>query len=155
MRNLLLIGRWHAITRDQEAALRRQLDAAGPGKLVFVITAADQAGTKRHPLTVEQRHQILQPLAERLGRPYAIHHADDIKDEARWVEHVTAVVNGPTQLDPANTLILSANPDVQARFEARGYPVLRPEFHGACPADVLGAIASGSRWQEIANDDTV
>jgi hypothetical protein len=42
MRNLLLIGRWRTVTRDQETSIRRQVEEAGPGQLVFVIAAIEK-----------------------------------------------------------------------------------------------------------------
>jgi SAM-dependent methyltransferase len=159
MLNLLLPGRWHAVTRDQEAVLRRQVEQLGPARLIFVITGADRSGTKRHPLTASERTEIVRSLAESLGRPYEIHAATDINDSARWVEHVRAAVHagsgGATQLEPADTVLLSANPDVLEQFSAAGYRTARAAFQGALPADVLGAIAAGSDWRSVANEGTI
>jgi SAM-dependent methyltransferase len=158
MTDLLLIGRWHAVTRDQEAALRREIDALDPDRLVFVITAADQKGTKRHPLPAERRREIVEETARALGRPFEVHAVTDLKHSGPWVEHVRDEVltrsDGATRLDPKQTLLLTANPNVRDDFAAAGYRTRLHEFHGALPADVLGAIAAGKDWQALANDAT-
>lgn len=156
--NLLLIGRWHGVTRDQQKALRRSVEEAGPGKLVFVITAADQAGTKRHPLKVEERRQIVIALAGEFGRPYEVHAVVDIKESDRWVQHLREVVlaesSGATSLDPANTVVLSANHDVIGLFQQAGYPTNSPHFEGAMPADMLATISTGGDWRQLATEAT-
>lgn len=155
MRNLLLIGRWHAVTKDQEATLRQQIDQAGPGRLLFVITAADQAGTQRNPLPLQARQEIVRGLASRLGRPHVIQSVPDTLADSQWVEHVEKAVGGGVTVSPETTTVVTSNPDVRDRFTARGYPVLRQEFTGALPADLLGAIVSGEHWQDLANEDTL
>jgi SAM-dependent methyltransferase len=155
MTNLLLPGRWHAVTRDQEAALRRAVDQAGPGRLVFVITSADQSRTRRNPLTAEERTKVVRALAQTLGRPYEIHTATDVPDSTQWVRHVQDAVGGTRRLRPDDTVVTSSNPDVLGRFAAAGFRTLCPTFQGALPADVLGAIAAGTDWTRLAGDGTV
>jgi SAM-dependent methyltransferase/nicotinamide mononucleotide adenylyltransferase len=159
MTDLLLPGRWHAVTREQETALRRRVEEAGPARLVFVITAADRSRTKRHPLTADERTEVVRALAEALGRPFEVHRVADISDSGRWVEHVRDAVRadsgGATRLDPQDTVVLSGNPDVLRHFEAAGYRTLPLDFHGPLPADLFGAIAQGAAWRDLADDGTV
>jgi SAM-dependent methyltransferase len=158
MTQLLVIGRWHAVTRDQEAALLAQITAAAPSKLLFVITAADQAGTKRHPLPAEYRAEIVQEMARTLGCPFEVHSITDIPDTAGWVRHVEAELRrssrGRARLRPANTAVLSGNPEVLGWFGMAGYRTLPAEFHGAMPLDVVGAIVARGDWRQLANDAT-
>lgn len=156
--SLLLPGRWHGVTRDQEAALKEAL-ADHPGRLVFVITAMEQARTKRHPLDIEERKEVVAGLAEALGRPYEIHAVKDIADSTKWVEHVKAVVadesKGATDLNPESTLIVTSNPDVLGWFEKRGYKSLTPSAKGKMPADLHAAIRKGTDWRKLATEATV
>lgn len=158
MNDLLLIGRWHAITRDQEAALRRQIEALRPDRLLLVITAADQAGTKRHPLSVEHRRELLAGTAATFGRPFEIYTISDVKDSSHWVAHVAAEVEsqsgGKTRLDPGRTMLLTANPDVGRSFTEAGYRVQDADFQGALPVDLLAEAAAGRDWRRLANDAT-
>lgn len=157
--NFLIVGRWHAITRDQEAAIRRAIDECGSGKLVFVITACDQSGTKRHPLTVDERKEIIAQFASGLGREFEIHAVADIIDSEQWVEHLALVVkaesNGATTLSADQTLLISANADVNKRFEKAGYKTFVPTFEGAMPTDLLATICSGGDWQKLAADSAL
>ena len=109
--NLLLIGRWHGITRDQRNALRLSIDECGAGKLVFIITAADQKNTRRHPLSIAERREVVSCLAEELGREFEIYAVNDISDSTKWVEHICEAVreqsNGNTVLDSGNTILVS------------------------------------------------
>lgn len=155
---LLLVGRWYAVTVDQQNALAQTLEEAGPGKLIFVITASDQGGTKRHPLFVEERKQVVVGLAKELGREYEVHAVVDIADSVKWTEHVRQVVedesDGATKLDAANTLLISSNPDVLKRFAASGYRALKSSTSGAMPVDLLALAAQGKNWQELATAAT-
>ncbi len=157
--NLLIVGRWHGVTRDQESALRRSIDECGQGKLIFVITAADQAGTKRHPLSVVERKEIVTELGNQLGRPYEIYAVADILDSKQWVSHLCESIrsqsNGSTRLNPADTLLVSANIDTSKRFEQAGYRTIAPCFQGTTPADMLATIAGGGDWQKLSTEATI
>jgi len=156
--SLLLVGRWHGVTRDQERALQESLADAGAGKLVFVITACEQSRTKRHPLTLAERREVVEGLAAALGRPYEVHAVADIADSAQWVDHLKSVVKdeseGATELDPATTVLVSSNPDVLKLFGKHGYESRVPSAAGALPVDLHGAIRSGGDWRKLASDST-
>ncbi|MBS2009335.1 MAG: methyltransferase [Cyanobacteria bacterium SZAS TMP-1] len=159
---LLLVGRWHGVTKDQERALRQALKSAGDGKLVFVITAQGQGATKRHPLYADERVQVVEGLARALRRPYEVHTALDINESATdadaWTSHIVEVVKresaGETLLDASNTVLVSANPDVNKHFTRVGYRAVAPSTSGALPVDLLAAIASGRDWRKIATAST-
>jgi SAM-dependent methyltransferase len=157
MTTLLLPGRWHALTRDQDAALRRAVADCGPARLVFAVTAAEQSGTKRHPLKVEERAEIVRSFAESLGRPFEVHLVTDTTANGDWVAHLLAQVHaaGSLRLTPADTVVVTANPDVVRRFQAAGYRTLPVAFEGALPVDVLEAVASGRDWKRLATPGTV
>ncbi len=156
--NLLLIGRWHGITRDQRNALRRGIDECGAGKLVFIITAADQKNTRRHPLSIAERCEVVSCLAEELGREFEIYAVNDISDSTKWVEHICEAVReqskGNTVLDSGNTILVSANPEVQKWFEAISFPSHSAQFDGAMPSDMLHAIRSRKNWRKLATHST-
>lgn len=155
---LLFVGRWHGVTRDQEQALKDVIAEAGDGKLVFVITACEQSRTKRHPLTLDERREVVEGLARELGRPYEIHGVSDISDSTVWVEHMKAVVEsesaGATVLDPENTVLVSSNPDVLGLFGKNGFKSRIPSPDGTMPADLHAAIRTGSEWKDIASAST-
>jgi len=159
-KKLLLVGRWHGITQDQENALRRALlevDPAGSDqfKLVFVITASDKGGTKRHPLLFKERVELVTGLASALSRPFEIYGATDTKStDIDWVKHVEDVVrtqsNALTILSPADTILVSSNEDVLARFTKAGYQSQVHATDGKTPADIIQAITTGKDWRALA-----
>ncbi len=158
---LLLVGRWHGVTRDQEAMFKDALDKIDSDrlcKLVFVITACEQSRTKRHPLTLAERREIVGGLAQALGRSFEIHAVPDISDSKLWVNHLKAVVekesDGATKLDPADTVLVSSNTDVLSLFAKYGYNSVVPVAKGKLPADLHAAISTGGDWRALATDAT-
>jgi hypothetical protein len=92
-KHVLVIGRWHAITRDQEKALRSGLQAAGAERVIFIITAAEQFGTKRHPLSLAERKELLEETARSFGYPFEIYGVPDTADsDGCWVKHIEVSV---------------------------------------------------------------
>lgn len=156
---LLLVGRWHGVTIDQENALRRALlevDPQSNGKLVFVITASDKGGTKRHPLMFKERVELVQGLALAMGRSFEIYGATDTKStDIDWVKHVEDVVkfesNSSTVLCPTDTILVSSNEDVLTRFTKAGYKSQVHGTEGKTPADVIQGITTGKDWRSIAS----
>jgi SAM-dependent methyltransferase len=154
---LLLVGRWHGVTKDQERSLKRALKHV-PGKLVFVITADGQGGTKRHPLYSNERKLIAEGFAKKLGRPYEIHAAADIPDSLAWTAHICDVVKSEsdetTVLTPANTVLVSSNADVNKHFAKAGYKAIVPSTAGKLPIDLLQAVATRGDWRKLATAET-
>ncbi len=155
---LLLVGRWHGVTKDQERSLRRALKHVA-GKLVFVITADGQGGTKRHPLYATERKLIAEGFAKKLGRAYEVHAAEDISDSLAWTAHICDVVKaesgGTTVLNSANTVLISSNPDVNQHFTRAGYKAIAPDVGGKLPIDLLQAVATRGDWKSLATKETV
>lgn len=162
-KKLLLVGRWHGVTTDQENALRRALllvDSKCVAKLVFVITACDKGGTKRHPLMFKERVQLVTGLASALGRSFEIYGATDTKSTTiDWVKHVEDVVrlesNSSTILNPSDTILVSSNEDVLARFTKAGYKSQIHGTEGKTPADIIQNINTGKDWRAIASPSCV
>ena len=156
---LLLVGRWHGITRAQQDSLLAAIDSAPENKLVFVIAASDRSRTKRHPLTLEERREIVFGLADETGKPFEVYGVEDIKDSDLWVEHICEVVqsesDGSTTISAENARLVSSNPDVLTLFQARGYKSLVPETDGALPTDLLAAVATGGDWRKLATTRTI
>lgn len=155
-RNVLLVGRWHSVTRDQETALQQALAAVGPGKLVFIVTACDKGGTKRNPLSYSERLEVVQGLANTLGRPFEIHGVTDTKSANEdWVKHVEDVVRtdtgGATVLHPQNSILISSNHDVLARFAGAGYTCHSHLATGKTPADIIQAVRLSQDWRNFAS----
>lgn len=158
-RYALVIGRWHNVTIDQEAALRTSLAAVGDvDKVIFIITAAEQSRTKRHPLNITERKELLDGTARSLGKPFEIYGVNDTKDSDNWVDYITEAIRsgsgGTTVIHRDTTRLISANPDVIGHFERVGYTIQQPVFAGKMPADVLGLIRSRKPWTQLVTQAT-
>ncbi len=161
-KNLLLVGRWHGVTRDQEEMLRAALDKVDPERLcrlVFVITACEQSRTKRHPLTLAERREIVGGLAAGLGRISEIHAVPDISDSTIWVNHLKSVVEqesgGVTTLDQDDTVLVTSNTDSLSLFSKHGYRTVTPIAKGKLPTDLHAAIRVGGDWKALSSASTV
>lgn len=158
METMLLIGRWNGMTRDQETVLRRRVQECAPRRLFFAIAGADQAGTKRYPLSVDERQEVVKAFAEKLNRYHEIFRIADLPDSTQWVARVEKTIldatQGRTKIDPTDTTVMSANLDVLKPFESAGYQAIPFEFVGRTPADLIAAILSNKAWTAIANEAT-
>ncbi len=159
MDTLLFVGRWNAITRDQENVLRRLVRDYSPARVFFVVTGSDQSNTKRTPLTSAERVDLLKAVAPKLCRQFEIFAVTDVPDSSGWVKHVEESVvsgsQGRQRIDPGTTILISGNPDVLRSFEEAAYTAIRQDFSGAAPSDLIGALVSGRSWRALANEATV
>jgi len=152
IKNLLLTMRGHGVTRDQREALRNSISEAGDGRLIFVITGADQKHRRRHPLALEERLEIVTAFAKELGREYHIFAVNDILDGNAWVDYLCAEVSkqsgGAIALTAANTVLVAANPDVLERFRAQASTDTRLNLSARCLLTYsvrLQAAATGAK----------
>ncbi|MBI2900564.1 MAG: methyltransferase domain-containing protein [Planctomycetes bacterium] len=158
METLLLVGRWNAITRDQENTLRRTLQDYAPARTFFVITGADQSQTRRYPLTPDERQELVKSFATKHCRYHEIFRVTDVADPSTWVAHVQDSIvkasQGRTRIDPGDTTLVSGNLEVVKAFEDALYTAIFQEILGSAPSDVAGAILACRSWRAIANDAT-
>ncbi len=155
MATALLLGRFHAVTRAQADWLA-SLGAAPVDRLVCVITSANHAGTRRNPLDVATREEMLVPALERIGKPFALVRIDDVPDSGAWVEHVVAQVQRQlgAPLTPADTTVYSSNRDVDALFSARGFSTVTTEVKGLTPHELVQRVVDRRPWEDEATPET-
>ncbi|MBS1153179.1 MAG: methyltransferase [Myxococcaceae bacterium] len=149
----LLIGRFHAVTKAQDAWLQ-SLRGAPVERLICVVTSANHAGTRRNPLDVETRAKLLRPALARTGKPFELVEVDDVPDH--WVEHVVTQVGkrigrAPT---PVDTSIYGANRDVDRLWSEAGFTVVAQPVKGLTPHELVMRIAAGSAWEDDASPET-
>ena len=149
----LLVGRFHAVTRSQEAWLK-SLATRGVERVTCVLTSANHSGTRRNPLDVEQRKKLM--AAALAGQAHELVAIDDIPNTATWVEHVLSSVEraGLPRPTPADTQVYTSNHEVAALFEAAGFGVVADEVKGLTPHELVQRIADGREWQGEASDAT-
>lgn len=151
----LLLGRFHAVTRSQSEWLA-SLSKAPVEQLVCVVTSANHSATRRNPLDIATRELMLKPALERSGKPHEVVHIDDVPDSSGWVDHVLAQVEAQTgtKLTPGNTLLFSANRDVDALFREQGFTIVNQEVKGLTPHELVQRIADGKPWVDEASPET-
>lgn len=156
METLLFVGKWNAITRDQERVLQGCIKDYAPNRVFFAICGAGQPTSRRYPLSVDERFEIVQSFAKKHVRYHEIFKVADVPD--RWVEHLQDEISkasaGRSRIDPSTTYVLTANLEVKDAFDAAGYTAIQFEFVGASPTELIGAVTSGRSWLSLANDGT-
>ncbi len=152
MKNALLVGRFHAVTRAQSQWLA-SLASAPVDRLICVVTSANHGGTRRNPLDVATREEMLTPALARSGKPFELVRVDDVPDSATWVEHLVSEVQRQcgVRLTAADTAVYSANRDVDALFAARGFRVVAPEVQGLTPHELVQRVVEGKPWEDEAS----
>lgn len=152
----LLLGRFHAVTKAQSAWLG-SLSAAPVDRVICVITSANHTATRRNPLDLASREAMLRPALERTKRPFDVVKVDDIPDSEAWVQHVADAVKAQCGrvLSPQTTHVYSANRDVDALFQAKGFTVVAQEVKGLTPHELVQRIVDGREWRAEASPETV
>ncbi len=148
----LLVGRFHALTREQAAWIASLGHDPAVEKIACVITSADHVGTRRNPLDAEIRQSIVEPVVAAAGRPWRLVRVDDIPDDAAWPSHVAHAVGAATgwEVSPASTEVYTANRSVETLFARDGYRVVRAQVGGATPQELIELIVGGRPWRDQA-----
>ncbi len=148
----LLVGRFHAVTKAQEAWLEG-LSKHGVTRIVCALTSANHSGTRRNPLSVAEREALLKPSLALAALPFDVVRIDDIPDTKAWVEHVLSCVTaaGLERPTPQDTQVFSSNHDVRALFEAAGFTVVAEAMQGLTPHELVQRIADGRPWADDAS----
>ena len=152
----LLIGRFHAVTAEQAAWIAAIGQDPEVSEIVIAITSADHVGTRRNPLDCKTREALLRSELERAACPCFFVEIKDIPDDAAWVAHVERQIDAQLaiRLSPSDTLVHSANHNVQALFAAAGYAVASRAITGPTPHELLQRIVEGKPWRELASNAT-
>jgi SAM-dependent methyltransferase/nicotinamide mononucleotide adenylyltransferase len=152
----LLLGRFHAVTKAQSAWLET-LSKEPIDRVICVITSANHTATRRNPLELASREAMLKPALERTRRPFDVVKVDDIPDSDAWVQHVADAVKAQCGrvLSPQTTHVYSANRDVDALFQAKGFTIVAQEVKGLTPHELVQRIVDGREWKADASPETV
>ncbi|MFT3838378.1 MAG: methyltransferase domain-containing protein [Myxococcaceae bacterium] len=151
----LLLGRFHAVTKGQSDWLAALASQQIEG-VTCVLTSADLSGTRRNPLDADTREAMLMPALKRSGKPVQLVRASDVADSAAWVEHVLAKIEAATGQwpTPLDTTLFSANRDVRALFEAKGFETVGEQIAGLTPQELVQRVVEGKEWRSFASPET-
>ncbi len=159
MNYVLFPGRHHVLTRFQAERLRA---IAGDATVVWAVTSANHANTKRNPVPYHRREAAIERFSVLTGLRSLVVPVFDTAPTERFAEvtlkNVT-VATGLT-LTPRDTVVACSTPSVARLYAAAGFTVVPVEDAVADspdrPWDVLLRLAAGdARWRELAHPATV
>lgn len=148
MTYLLLPGRHHLLTSFQlqyltlatsgdPSALRdvdgRPLRLKEPiDTIIWAITSANHAHTRRNPLPANRREVAIEDLASQLDIVSHVYLIDDVGATDRFAEYVLKKIevdsHGTFQLTPGNTIVACSTPEVISMYERLGFRILPMEL---------------------------
>lgn len=174
VRRILFPGRHHVVTRYQVDYLRalraglvhdldgRRVRCAPDVEVVWVVTSANHAGTRRNPLPGHRREALVENVTTREGLASVVVPVPDVAPDDRFAHLVVTSVATATGVapDPADTVVACSTPALVDAYRALGYRVAGVELDVAEPGgdlparpwDVVEQIAAGDeRWRDVAH----
>lgn len=176
---VLFPGRHHAVTAFQVDFLQRllagdvlldgdPLDLAPDAVVVWPITSANHAFTRRNPLPGHRRAALVERVAVAADLPSLVVPVPDVPQHPRFAGLVvttvaTTLAHRPAP-DPTRTLVACSTPSVADSYRSLGYAVVGvedaaeadPEDQPARPWEVVQRLAEGdASWRLVAHPETV
>lgn len=177
---VLFPGRHHAVTAFQVDFLTRLLagevtDADGApvpttddAVVVWAVTSANHAWTRRNPLPGHRRESLVERVAVASGLPSLVVPVPDVPQHPRFAALVvttvaTALPHRPAP-DPSRTLVACSTPAVAESYRSLGFTVVGvedaveadPDDQPARPWEVVQRLAEGDpSWRLVAHPETV
>lgn len=176
LRTILFPGRHHLLTRFQAAYLHdlvagRCVDTDGNAlavsadvNIVFAITSADHAGTRRNPVPAHRREAAIERLATLEGLRVVVTRVFDTPPTARFADVTLANIEADTQgrllLTADDTVVACSTPSVIELYRELGFRIAPVELgHPAAPErpwDVLERLVAGDEtWRDLAHPASV
>ncbi|WP_067501862.1 methyltransferase [Actinoplanes sp. TFC3] len=155
---VLFPGRHHVLTRFQAGYLAAFPDAT----IIWAVTSANHANTKRNPVPFHRREAAIEQLSVLSGLRSLVVPIFDTAPTDRFAEvtlkNVT-VATGIT-LTPQNTVVACSTPQVAALYQKLGFRIAGVEAEQSPeperPWDVLLRLAAGDEsWRELAHPATI
>ena len=130
--HLLLPGRHHLLTNHHLALLTLLTQGETPHgpveSLLWAITSANHAGTRRNPLPAHRREVAIEEFAAQLEPTSFVYHVDDVGHSERFADYVLKKIEVDSQgrflLAPSNALVATSTPEVAEQFRRLGFPIL-------------------------------
>ncbi|MDI1461324.1 class I SAM-dependent methyltransferase [Catellatospora sp. KI3] len=160
MEFVLFPGRHHVLTRFQASYLH-ELAAAG-ATVVWAVTSANHANTRRNPVPYHRREAAIERFSALTGLRSLVVPVFDTAPTDRFAEVTikNVAVDAGIALTPGNTVVACSTPEVAALYDRLGFTLaaveasVRPQPER--PWDVLLRLAGGDEtWRELAHPATV
>src|SRR3712207_1441629 len=144
---VLFPGRHHVLTRFQADRLRQ---VAGDATVVWAVTSANHANTKRNPVPYHRREAAIERFSVLTGLRSVVVPVFDTAPTDRFAEVTLKTVTVATglELTPADTVVACSTPEVAALYEKLGFRIAgveadEPGEPPARPWEVLMRLAAG------------
>lgn len=154
---VLFPGRHHLLTRFQADHL-----AALGGTVVWAVTSANHANTRRNPVPYHRREAAIERFSAEAGLRSLVVPVFDAAPTDRFAEITLKNITVATGLElrPDDTVVACSTPAVAALYERLGFRIDPVEAaHDPQPErpwDVLLRLAAGDEsWRELAHPATV
>ncbi|MEK6933917.1 MAG: methyltransferase [Nanoarchaeota archaeon] len=175
MITILFPGRHHMLTKFQYNYLRSIVDQGIDGKkirrIIFAITSADHANTRRNPIPLYLRVLAIEKFSRDLPCEVKIYPIPDVKQTNKFAEYVLSQIEyqGGEKLTPKNTILACSTPPVIELFKKLKFYNLPVELVNAKknkystlrPYEVVDLLVeagknwrSDLKWREFASQTT-
>lgn len=126
--------------------------------IIFAVTSANHAGTKRNPIPFYLRAMMIQEFSKDLPVPCYVYGIDDVgvleNFAAYTLKQVRHQSDQSLQLTPANTVVVCSTP-VMEMYEEMGFRILpaelsdrkKQEFQAPLPWDIVELIGKNKAWE--------
>ena len=161
-RYVLFPGRHHLLTRFQADYLLQL--AEGGATIVWAVTSANHANTKRNPVPFHRREAAIERFSVLTGLRSMVVPIFDAAPTDAFAEVTLKTIAVATGLDltPADTLVACSTPEVAKLYQRLGFPIAPveadPELRTVPerPWDVLLRLSQGDdSWRKLAHPATV
>jgi hypothetical protein len=130
--------------------------------IIFAVTSANHAGTRRNPLPLYQRAMAIQEFSSDIDTPAFIYDIDDVGNTQRFAEYTLKRIAHKSDsrhvLNPTNTVVVCSTP-VLEMYEKLGFKILPAELksrengkyvhHEMLPWEIIEEMARAKgEWKE-------
>lgn len=162
MVTILFPGRHHMLTKFQHTYLINLINKGINGekidKIIFAITSADHANTRRNPIPLYLRVLAIEKFSRDLPCKIKIYPIPDVKQTKKFAEYILHQIEyfGGEILTPKNTILACSTPQVISLFKKLKFNNLQTELINAkkaqysalIPYEIINLLVeSGKNWK--------
>jgi SAM-dependent methyltransferase len=134
MVSVLFPGRHHLLTNFQYTYLRSLVDQGIDGekvdKIIFAVTSANHANTRRNPMPLYQRAIAIEKFSRDLQCEVKIYPIPDVQHTDKFAKYTLSQIDYQSQekLNPENTVVACSTPELITQFQNLGFKNLGVEL---------------------------
>ena len=173
MVTIIFPGRHHLLTKFQYSYLRNILDSGIKGKkvdrIIFAVTSADHANTRRNPLPLYLRALAIEKFSRDLPCEVKIYPISDVKQTDKFAEYILHQIEyyGEEKLTPKNSVLACSTPSVIKMFKKLKFDNLpvelidekKSKYSTLRPYEVVELLVKAGKnwrtnlnWKELASE---